>query len=193
MTGAADPFEQALPGAEPVRSEDGRSTLADFIDSPAVYSAGRLDYDSEGLLLLSDDASLRHRLTHPRFRIRKHYWVQVEGKPSDAALERLTAGVESRGQRLRADRARRIDAPPLWERDPPIRYRKNVPDSWVEIVLSEGKNRQVRRMTAAVGHPALRLVRHRIGPWSLLSLKPGESHRIAAGDALSALREHGRR
>ncbi len=157
------------------RDEDGRATLGDFIDVPGVYPAGRLDYDSEGLLLLTDDGRLQARISQPRSRTRKTYLAQVEGIPSAAQLQALTDGVELRDGTARAVSARCIEEPAdLWPRDPPIRYRKNVADSWIEIVLTEGRNRQVRRMTAAVGLPTLRLVRFAIGRWTVEGLAPGE-------------------
>lgn len=153
-------------------AEQGRPTLADWIDLPDVYPAGRLDRDSEGLLLLSEDPVLRGRLTssrHPRT-----YLVQVEGEPTAATLERLAAGVVIQGRRTAPAAARHIE-PPAWlgERTPPIRVRKTVPDSWFELIVTEGRNRQVRRMTAAVGHPTLRLVRWAVGPITLAGLTPG--------------------
>lgn len=163
------------------RDPDGRPTLGDFIDLPGVYPAGRLDYDSEGLMVLTDDGRLQARISQPRASTRKIYWVQVEGEPSAAQLEQLTRGVELKDGPARAVTARCIDEPAgLWERDPPIRHRKNVEDSWVEIVLTEGRNRQVRRMTAAVGLPTLRLIRSAIGRWTLDDLRPGEWRRVRA-------------
>jgi 23S rRNA pseudouridine2457 synthase len=163
------------------RDADGRATLGDFIDQPGVYPAGRLDFDSEGLMLLTDDGRLQARISQPRARTRKTYWVQVEGEPSAEQLERLARGIELKDGPARAVAARRIDEPAgLWERNPPIRYRKNVTDSWLEIVLTEGRNRQVRRMTAAVGLPTLRLIRCGIGQWSLGDLQPGEWREVRA-------------
>jgi 23S rRNA pseudouridine2457 synthase len=155
--------------------EQGRPTLAQFGLPPRVYVAGRLDHDSEGLLLLTDDGKLNQRLTDPRFKAAKTYCVQVEGTPGEAALARLRAGVELKdGRTLPAD-ARAIDEPAwLWPRTPPIRVRKTVPDAWIELTIREGRNRQVRRMTAAVGLPTLRLIRAAIGPYSLDGLAPGE-------------------
>jgi 23S rRNA pseudouridine2457 synthase len=154
--------------------EPGRKTLADYIDVKGVYPAGRLDTDSEGLLLLTDDGKLNQRLTDPRWKAPKTYAVQVEGIANDDALARLRAGVQlNDGPTLPAD-VRAIEPPAwLWPRTPPIRFRKSVPDCWLELVIREGRNRQVRRMTAAVGLPTLRLVRVAIGPYSLDGLAPG--------------------
>jgi len=151
----------------------GRRTLADFIDAPGFYPAGRLDYDSEGLLVLCQDGALKERIASPRFKLAKTYLVQVEGEIDDEALRALRCGITLADGRTRPAPARRIAAPDLWERDPPVRYRAHIPTSWIEIALTEGRNRQVRRMTAAVGFPTLRLVRWRIGPWSLDALAPG--------------------
>ncbi|WP_294332603.1 pseudouridine synthase [uncultured Sphingomonas sp.] len=151
-----------------------RSTLSDFIAVKGVYPAGRLDRDSEGLLLLCDDGRLQARIADPRFKMPKTYLVQVEGDPRDADLEPLRHGVMlNDGMTLPAEVAR-IDAPDLWLRDPPIRQRKSIPDSWLKITIREGRNRQVRRMTAAVGLPTLRLVRWSIGDWSVAGIAPGQ-------------------
>ena len=150
-----------------------RATLSDHISVPGVYPAGRLDRDSEGLLLLTDDGKLQARIASPRFKTEKTYLVQVEGAPEDAALDALRRGVTLKDGPTRPARLRRIDPPELWPRTPPVRYRKSVPDCWLEITISEGRNRQVRRMTARVGHPTLRLVRWRIGEWTLDGLAPG--------------------
>jgi len=155
------------------RSTPPRRTLAEFGLPPDVYAAGRLDHDSEGLLLLTDDGGLAHKLTDPRHKQPKTYWVQVEGEPSDAQLDALRRGVVLNDGPTRPAKAQRIDMPNLWPRDPPVRFRKTVPDAWLEIVISEGRNRQVRRMTAAVGLPTLRLVRVAIGPHRLDDLAPG--------------------
>jgi 23S rRNA pseudouridine2457 synthase len=155
------------------RSTPPRRTLAEFGLPPDVYAAGRLDHDSEGLLLLTDDGGLAHRLTDPRHKQPKTYWVQVEGDPDAAQLAALRDGVELNDGRTRPAQARRIEAPALWPRDPPVRFRRSVPDAWLELTIGEGRNRQVRRMTAAVGLPTLRLVRVAIGPHRLDDLAPG--------------------
>lgn len=155
------------------RDGSPRPTLADFIKVPAVYAAGRLDTDSEGLLLLTDDGKLQARIADPRFKTPKTYLVQVEGEPDETALNSLRRGVMLKdGMTLPAE-AERIDDPALWPRDPPVRFRKTVADCWIKLTIREGRNRQVRRMTAAVGHPTLRLVRWRIGEWSLDGLTQG--------------------
>ena len=152
-----------------------RRTLKDFIPVPAVYAAGRLDADSEGLVVLTDDGKLQARLADPRNKAWKTYWVQVEGTPDEAALQALRQGVELRGFVSAPAGVRRMPAPSmLWPRDPPIRFRAAIPTAWIELRLREGKNRQVRRMTAAVGFPTLRLVRASVGPWRLDALQPGE-------------------
>ena len=156
-----------------------RRTLSDFIDVPGVYPAGRLDRDSEGLLLLCDDGRLQARIADPRFKMAKTYLVQVEGEPSEGNLERLRGGVLLKDGPTRPAEVERIDAPELWPRDPPIRVRKSVPDSWLRLTIREGRNRQVRRMTAAVGHPTLRLVRWSIGEWTVEGLAPGEWREVA--------------
>lgn len=162
------------------RSTPPRPTLADYIREPGVYAAGRLDADSEGLLLLTDDGDLAHRLTDPRHKQEKTYWVQVEGIVDDAALQALRRGVQLNDGPTLPAQAERLEAPALWPRDPPIRFRKNVPDAWLALTLREGRNRQVRRMTAAVGLPTLRLVRVRMGDHALDGLQPGQSRVIAA-------------
>lgn len=155
-------------------SETARPTLSAFVDVPGVYPAGRLDRDSEGLLLLTDDGTLQARIAEPRFKMPKTYLVQVEGAPQDAALGRLRQGIRlSDGPALPAE-VEGIDPPALWPRDPPVRFRKSVPDHWLKLTIQEGRNRQVRRMTAAVGLPTLRLVRWSIGKWTLDGLAPGE-------------------
>jgi 23S rRNA pseudouridine2457 synthase len=153
----------------------GHPTLADYIAVPGVYPAGRLDRDSEGLLLLTDDGGLQARIADPRYKLAKTYWVQVEGEPDAAAIAALRDGVRLKDGVTRPATAERIDPPALWPRDPPVRFRKSVPDCWIALTIREGRNRQVRRMTAAVGHPTLRLVRWRIGDWTLDGLAPGAS------------------
>jgi 23S rRNA pseudouridine2457 synthase len=151
-----------------------RPTLAQFIDMPGVYPAGRLDLDSEGLLLLTDDGGLQARIADPRFKLPKSYLVQVEGDPDGTALDRLRQGVRLKdGPTLPAE-VERIAEPDLWPRDPPIRFRKSVPDCWIRLTIREGRNRQVRRMTAAIGHPTLRLVRWSIGGWTVEGIPSGE-------------------
>ncbi len=148
--------------------------LKDFITIPGIYVAGRLDADSEGLLLLTNDGKLQARISDPRYKMEKTYWVQVEGEPDEAALEALRHGVQLNDGPTLPARAQRIAEPPsLWERDPPVRFRASIPTAWVELVIREGRNRQVRRMTAAVGYPTLRLIRAAIGPYTLEGLAPG--------------------
>ena len=158
-------------------SETARATLSDYIDVPGVYPAGRLDRDSEGLLVLTDDGALQARISSPKHKTPKTYLAQVEGEPDDAALAALARGVTLNDGPTRPATVRRIEAPQLWDRDPPVRYRKSVPDSWIELTISEGRNRQVRRMTAAVGFATLRLVRWRIGGWEIGDMQPGEWRR----------------
>ena len=155
-------------------SPTARSTLSDFIAVKGVYPAGRLDRDSEGLLLLCDDGRLQARIADPRFKLPKTYLVQVEGDPQDLQLERLRKGVQLKDGMTRPADIARIDEPQLWPRDPPIRVRKSIPDNWLRITLREGRNRQVRRMTAAVGLPTLRLVRWSIGDWTVAGIAPGD-------------------
>lgn len=150
-----------------------RQTLADYIDIPDIYCAGRLDYDSEGLLVLTDDGRLQQRISNPRFGKQKGYLVQVEGIPDDAALDRLRAGVPLRDGMTRPAQVRCIEPPALWPRDPPIRERRAIPTAWLDLVIREGRNRQVRRMTAHVGHPTLRLIRYRVGDWLLDEIPVG--------------------
>ena len=153
--------------------EGVEDTLAHLVDVPDVYPAGRLDKDSEGLLLLTDDGRLQSRIAEPRYKMAKTYLVQVEGETSDEALDRLANGVELKDGLTAPARARRIDPPPVWDREPPVRYRKTVPDNWIALEITEGRNRQVRRMTAAVDLPTLRLIRWRIGEWSVEGIAPG--------------------
>ena len=153
---------------------DGRATLADFVPVRDVYPAGRLDADSEGLVVLTADGALQARITSPRGKLAKVYWVEVEGSPTRAQQRALESGVELRDAVTAPAKARLIAAPPgLWQRDPPIRVRKSIPTAWLELTLTEGRNRQVRRMTAAVGLPTLRLIRFAVGPWTLDRLAPG--------------------
>ena len=155
--------------------KDGRATLADYIPVAGVYAAGRLDYDSEGLVVLTNHGSLQHRIAEPRYKLPKTYLVQVEGVPDEDALGKLRSGVPLKdGMTKRAQVEVIGDDAGLWPRVPPIRYRKNIPATWLRLTIIEGRNRQVRRMTAAVGHPTLRLVRVKVGPWELGGLRPGE-------------------
>ena len=151
-----------------------RVTLSDFIDLPGVYPAGRLDRDSEGLMMLTDDGKMQARIADPKYKMPKTYLVQVEGDIEENSLDLLRQGVELKDGRTRPAKAERIPDPDLWPRDPPIRVRWSVPDCWIKLTISEGRNRQVRRMTAAVGHPTLRLVRWSVGDWSLEGLEPGK-------------------
>lgn len=154
---------------------EGRRTLADYVPEPGVYAAGRLDRDSEGLVVLTDDGRLQARISDPKHKMSKTYWVQVEGVPDAQALKALAEGVELKDGLTLPARVKIIDEPPgLWPRDPPIRVRQSIPTSWLELTISEGRNRQVRRMTAAIGHPTLRLIRYRVGSWTLDGLAPGE-------------------
>lgn len=160
-------------------SEDGKATLRDFVHAPGMRPAGRLDYDSEGLVLLTDSGRLQAQLADPRWKQSKTYFVQVEGEIDEPALERLRRGVKlNDGPTLPAE-AHKVDEPQwLWPRDPPIRVRKAIPTSWLQLTIREGRNRQVRRMTAAVNFPTLRLIRYSVGPWTLEGLAPGESRRL---------------
>jgi len=174
------------------RSESPRPTLGDYIDVPRVYPAGRLDRDSEGLLLLTDNGTLQHRLLEPRYRKPKTYWVQVEGIPDDDALEALRQGVTIRDYRTRPAQVRRFDRDPeLPPRDPPIRFRKNVPTTWIELVITEGRNRQVRRMTAAVGLPTLRLVRVGVADLTIAGLAPGRWRDLSGAERDALYRQCG--
>ncbi|MBJ6985877.1 MULTISPECIES: pseudouridine synthase [unclassified Devosia] len=153
---------------------DGEQTLSDFVDVPDVYAAGRLDKDSEGLLILTDSGTMHAQISSPKFKKEKTYLVQVEGNPSDDVLRKLARGVELNDGKTRPAKVERIDPPELWERNPPVRFRKSVPDTWLKLTITEGRNRQVRRMTAAIGFPTLRLVRWAIGDWTVDGLAPGE-------------------
>jgi 23S rRNA pseudouridine2457 synthase len=154
--------------------EGDKRTLADFIDIRKVYPAGRLDYDSEGLLILTDDGRLQQRIANPRHSKEKEYWVQVEAVPSQGDLDRLRRGICLKDGPTRPARVQLMDPPLVWERVPPIRERKNIPTSWLSLIISEGRNRQVRRMTAHIGYPTLRLIRYRIGDWTLDGIPVGE-------------------
>ena len=169
-------------------TDGDKQTLADFVRRKGVYPAGRLDYDSEGLLLLTDDGKLQAAIAEPRRKTPKTYLAQVEGNASDAQLRELTRGVTLKDGPARALSAALIEPPVLWDRNPPIRERKSVPDSWIELVIDEGRNRQVRRMTAAVGLPTLRLVRTQVGPWTLEGLAPGELREIPLPEAWRLLK-----
>ena len=157
----------------------GRETLSRYIQIPHVYAAGRLDRDSEGLLLLTDDGKLQARIANPKHKMAKTYWVQVEGAPQEEALQSLRRGVQLKDGLTQPAKVRLMEEPAgLWPRNPPIRVRNSVPDSWIEMSIREGKNRQIRRMTAAIGHPCLRLIRAQIGDWHLGDLKPGEFKQV---------------
>ena len=176
-------------------TSDGRATLADIVPVRDVYAAGRLDADSEGLVVLTGDGALQARIADPRHALGKRYFVQVEGTPDARQLAALANGVELDGSMTRSARVQVVEQPAwLWPRDPPIRVRKHIPDSWIEIELVEGRNRQVRRMTAAVGLPTLRLVRWSVGPWSVAGLEPGAWRWADASGIASPRREpRGRR
>lgn len=155
--------------------DDKHPSLAEFIKIKNIYPAGRLDHDSEGLLLLTDDGVLQNKITHPKNKMAKTYWVQVDNEITDNAIKQLANGVKLKDGLTKPAEAKRIKEPgTIWPRDPPIRVRKNIPTSWIELTIREGRNRQVRRMTAAVGFPTLRLIRFKIGNWDINTLKPGE-------------------
>jgi 23S rRNA pseudouridine2457 synthase len=157
------------------RSDDGRETLAKYVDIPGVYPAGRLDFDSEGLMVLTDDGQLQAQISHPKHKLQKTYWVQIDGDIDEPALQKLRNGIVlNDGSTLPANVKKMVEPDGLWARIPPVRVRKEIPTSWIEIQISEGRNRQVRRMTAHVGFPTLRLIRAAIGDWKLDTLAPGE-------------------
>ncbi|HBE92624.1 MAG TPA: pseudouridine synthase [Gammaproteobacteria bacterium] len=154
-------------------TESDKSVLAGFIDIPGVYCAGRLDYDSEGLLILTDDGNLQQRIANPKYGKRKSYWVQVEGEPGEGDLEKLRKGVRLKDGMTRPASVELMSAPDIWQREPPIRVRKSIPTSWLKLAISEGRNRQVRRMSAHIGYPVLRLIRHQVGEWELGNIPVG--------------------
>ncbi len=186
---------QFTEGSSPpaTQASEPRATLADYLTLPGVYPAGRLDRDSEGLVLLTDDGHLQHRIASPRHKLPKTYWVQVEGEPDEAALAALRRGVRLKDGMTRPAQVERITPPTLWPRQPPVRYRAAIPTAWLALTLTEGRNRQVRRMTAAVGHPTLRLVRYAVGDWTVDGLQPGEWRSLTLpDDPLPARAQHDR-
>ncbi|MCP4001931.1 MAG: pseudouridine synthase [Gammaproteobacteria bacterium] len=161
------------------RDTENKVTLSNYFDDPKLRIAGRLDFDSEGLLILTDNGQLLQKITHPRYKLPKTYWAQIEGKPDREAIGHLRTGIKLKDGRTQPAKAKLIEQPiNIWKRDPPIRYRASIPTSWIELTISEGRNRQVRRMTAAVGFPTLRLIRTHVGEWELGKLQPGESYEI---------------
>jgi len=166
------------------RAFEEEPTLAHYIHQPRVHPAGRLDKDSEGLLLLTDDGALQHLITQPVHKQAKGYWVQVEGAPGEAALDKLRRGITLKDGPTKPAEVHVIAEPMIWEREPPIRKRLSIPTTWLDMTIYEGRNRQIRRMTAAIGHPTLRLIRYRVGPWYLNHLKPGESEQRAVPDSV---------
>jgi len=172
------------------KSDDGRQTLANYLSAPGFHPAGRLDYDSEGLLLLTDHGPLQAQISHPKFKVAKTYFVQVENIPDTAALLQLQRGVRLNDGITLPAQAELIEEPDwLWPRTPPIRFRKNIPTAWLKLTIKEGRNRQVRRMTAAIGHPTLRLIRWSVGPWSIAGMSPGEWREVEP-TALAAYVRH---
>lgn len=169
--------------------QSGRKTLKDYIKTTGVYPAGRLDRDSEGLVLLTDSGALQHQISDPQYKLEKTYWVQVENIPSDAALEDLRQGVQLKDGLTKPAKAKLIAPPNIWPRTPPIRDRKAIPTQWIELKITEGKNRQVRRMTAAIGHPTLRLIRYAIGDWTIDDLESGKWSEVSAPDLSSSSRK----
>lgn len=169
---------------------ENRLTLAGFVEMEGVYPAGRLDRDSEGLVLLTDDGALQHRISHPRHKLPKTYWVQVEGEPDHHAIETLRRGVKLKDGMTAPAKARILSEPELWPRNPPIRFRANIPTTWLELTITEGRNRQVRRMTASIGHPTLRLVRTQVGPWMLADLAPGQWREAKIPNEWRTIPEH---
>lgn len=168
-------------------TDDDKDTLSNYVSQPGVYAAGRLDYDSEGLLLLTDNGALQHLIASPTFKMPKTYWVQVEGQITQEAIESLCRGVELKDGLTKPAQCRAIEAPNIWPRTPPIRERVNIPTSWIQLQITEGKNRQVRRMTAKVGFPTLRLIRAAIGPYSIEGISPGETQVGQITDSLLQL------
>ncbi len=164
---------------------EGRSTLADYVKKPGFYAAGRLDRDSEGLLLLTNNGTVQNRISDPKHKLEKTYWVQVEGTPKESDLEKLRKGITLKDGPTRPAKVRVMHEPDIWPRNPPIRVRVAIPDTWLEIKISEGRNRQIRRMTAAIGYPTLRLVRYAIGEWTVDKLQPGEHHILPAPTELT--------
>ncbi|MFA7553228.1 MAG: pseudouridine synthase [Spongiibacteraceae bacterium] len=172
---------------------DGRSTLADFVTLENVYPAGRLDYDSEGLVILTDDGKIQHQISHPKAKLSKTYWVEIEGEPREEQLDALRKGAQLNDGPCRPAKVKTMPTPAIWARTPPVRIRKNKPTSWLEIVISEGRNRQVRRMTASIGFPTLRLIRVAIGEWSIGQLQPGQTERITVHSAAAPARKQPQR
>ncbi|MDH5572269.1 MAG: pseudouridine synthase [Gammaproteobacteria bacterium] len=160
-------------------TDNSTPTLANYIDIPDIYPAGRLDKDSEGLMLLTDNGILQNHISHPSLKMPKTYWVQVEGEPDEQAIQQLCQGVKLKDGLTAPAKVKLMPEPDIWPRDPPVRYRANIPTRWLEVTLKEGRNRQVRRMTAAVGYPTLRLIRYAIGNWTLDNMQPGQWRKLA--------------